>query len=75
MGKQKKTKKPLLKNKIPNGERASLKRLIQRQSEELKVKKEQLRNGLKKQKGAEKQIHIQESLTLFNRKGSIYTWV
>lgn len=46
------------KNKIINGERARLKKIVQRQSKELKAKNGQLKNGAEKQKQSEAQIQI-----------------
>ncbi|MDP2913111.1 MAG: ATP-binding protein [Candidatus Omnitrophota bacterium] len=57
-----KTKKPVLRNKVRNGERVRLEGVIQQQADKLKIKNGQLRNGIKKQKGAEKQIHIDTTL-------------
>ena len=66
MTKKKKTKKPVLRNKAQNGERVRLERLIQKQADKLKIKNGQLRNGIKKQKGSEKQI--QTATTLIHKK-------
>jgi len=55
---KKKTKKPVLKNKIINGERARLEELVQQQAVELKVKNGQLKNGAEKQLRSEEQIRI-----------------
>jgi len=66
MGKQKKTKKLLSRNKLKNHECGGFEKLIKRQSDDLKVKNGQLRSGIKKQKSAEKQIRI--DTTLINRK-------
>lgn len=55
---KKKTKKPVLKKKILNGERVRLKGLVRKQADELKVKNGQLRNGVEKQARAELQIYI-----------------
>jgi two-component system sensor kinase FixL len=69
---KKKTKKPILRNKIRNGERVRLKVVvadlrknrndlkdkIRQQTSELKVKNGQLRNGAKKQIRSEAQIQI-----------------
>jgi len=53
-----KTKKPVARNKIRNGERARLEKLVRQQANELKVKNGQLRNGAEKQIRSEKQIQI-----------------
>lgn len=53
-----KTKKPVSRNKIRNGERVRLKGLVRQQVNELKVKNGQIRNGAEKQKRSEEQIHI-----------------
>ncbi len=45
-------------NKIRSGERARLERLVRKQSDELKIKNGQLRNGAEKQIRSEEQIHI-----------------
>ena len=66
MTKKKKTKKPVLRNKAQNGERVRLERLIQKQADKLKIKNGQLRNGIKKQKGSEKQIQI--DVTVIRKK-------
>ncbi len=58
MGKQKKTKKLLSRNKLKNHQRGRFEKVIKRQSNELKIKNGQLRNGIKKQKRAEKQLQI-----------------
>ena len=58
MKKQKKTKKPVSKNKIQNGERVLLQELVYRQADELNIKNGQLRIGAEKQKLAEVQIQI-----------------
>ncbi|MFA6141934.1 MAG: ATP-binding protein [Candidatus Omnitrophota bacterium] len=59
---KKKTKKPVSRNKIRNGERVRLKGVVRQQAGELKIKNGQLKNGIKKQKGAEKQIKIDATL-------------
>ena len=55
-------KKNARKNKIRNGERVRLESLVQQQTDELKIKKGQLRNAIKKQKGAERQISLDTTL-------------
>jgi len=55
---KKKTKKPIAKKITRNGKRVLLERLVQQQSDELKVKNGQLRNGVEKQARSEEQIHI-----------------
>ncbi|MDO8662457.1 MAG: ATP-binding protein [Candidatus Omnitrophota bacterium] len=56
--KKKRTKKPLLRNKIRNGERVRLEGVVKQQAAELKEKNGQLRNGARKQLRSEEQIHI-----------------
>ncbi|MFH1199401.1 MAG: PAS domain-containing protein, partial [Candidatus Omnitrophota bacterium] len=56
--KQKKAQKPILRNKVLNGERVRLEELIHRQSDKLKVKNKQLSSGVKKQAESEEQIRI-----------------
>ena len=53
-----KTKKPVLVNKIYNGERARLEGVIRQQADELKIKNGLLKNGAAKQIKSEEQIHI-----------------
>ncbi len=55
---KKKTKKPVSKIKVRNGERMRLEGVVQHQADELKVKNGQLRNGAEKQLRSEEQIHI-----------------
>ena len=55
---KKKTKKPVLKNEIRNGERVRLEGVVRQQADELKIKDRQLKNGAKKQIRSEKQIWI-----------------
>jgi two-component system sensor kinase FixL len=62
MKKKTKTKKLLLKNKVQNGERVRLEKLVHQQAEKIKTKDEQLRNGAKKQVKSEKQIQIGTTL-------------
>jgi two-component system sensor kinase FixL len=62
MTKKKKTKKPVSRNKIRNGARVRLERLVRKQADKLKIKNGQLKNGAKKQKGAEKQIKVDATL-------------
>jgi two-component system sensor kinase FixL len=57
-----KIKKPVLRNKNRNGERVRLEGVIKQQADRLKIKNGQLRNGAKKQKGAEKQIQLDATL-------------
>jgi len=59
---KKRPKKPVSGNKIWDGEQVRLEGLVQKQTNELKIKNRQLRNKIKKQKGAEKQIHIGANL-------------
>ncbi|MFA5144345.1 MAG: ATP-binding protein [Candidatus Omnitrophota bacterium] len=59
---KKKTKRPASGNRIRNGDRVRLEGVIQQQADKLKIKNGQLRNGAKKQKGAEKQIRIGATL-------------
>ena len=58
IGKRKKTKKLLSRNLVRSGERVRLKRLVRRQSDELKIKNGQLRNETEKQIQSEKQNQI-----------------
>lgn len=47
-----------MRNKIRNGERVRLGKLVQRQADELKIKNGQLRNGAEKQIRSEEQVYI-----------------
>jgi two-component system sensor kinase FixL len=58
----KKTKKPLSRNKVRGGERVRLEGVIRHQADKLKIKNGQLRKGIKRQKGADKQIQIDSTL-------------
>jgi PAS domain S-box-containing protein len=53
-----KKKKLVSRNKIRNGQRVRLERLVQQQAEDLKIKNGQLRNEAEKQIRSEEQIHI-----------------
>ncbi len=53
-----KIKDTISKDKIHNGERVRLEKVVQQQAHELKVKNGQLRNGVEKQARSEEQIHI-----------------
>ncbi len=55
---RKTTKKHVSKNKIRDGERDRLKKIVRRQASELKTKNKRLRNGADKQKQSEAQIQI-----------------
>jgi two-component system sensor kinase FixL len=57
-----KIKKPVSRNQVRNGERVRLEGVIKEQADRLKIKNGQLRNGAKKQKGAEKQIQLDATL-------------
>src|SRR4030066_237353 len=59
---KKKTKKLLLENMVRDGEHVRLEGLVQKQTDKLKIKNRQLRNGIRKQKGAEEQIQIDATL-------------
>lgn len=61
-----KIKNPASRNRVRNGERARLEGVIKKQADRLKIKNGQLKNGARKQKGAEKQI--QENATLIRKK-------
>lgn len=61
-----KTKKSISRKKVHNGERVRLKKLVQQQADELKIKNLQLRNGAKKQIKSEKQI--QKGTTLIHKR-------
>lgn len=52
------TKKPILRNKIRNGERVRLKKLVLQQAGQLKLKNGQLKNGMEKQIRQDEQIHV-----------------
>ncbi|MEI8350548.1 MAG: ATP-binding protein [Candidatus Omnitrophota bacterium] len=53
-----KTKKPASRNKIRNGERVRLERVVRRQANELKIKNGQLRNGAQRRIALDAQIKI-----------------
>jgi two-component system sensor kinase FixL len=59
---KKKTKRLVSRNKLRNEEHMRLERLVKKQSDELKTKSGQLRDGIKKQKGAKERIHIDATL-------------
>jgi len=62
MMKKKKTKRLLSGKRVRNGERARLEGIVKKQADKLKIKDIQLRNGIRKQKGAEDQIQVDAAL-------------
>ena len=60
--KKKKTKRLLSGKRVRNGERARLEGIVKKQADKLKIKDIQLRNGIRKQKGAEDQIQVDAAL-------------
>jgi two-component system sensor kinase FixL len=73
---QKTTKKPVLRNKIRNGERVRLEELVQQQADELKIKNGQLKNGVTLMRDKELEIIEQrEELLHVTRVGKLAEFV